>query len=249
MSRAAAPTVLSVTASQPGRLQIEWSTGETLQTDIGEQIERFKLLHSLRDPERFAQAAPGLWGHSVTWGDDVDMSANLLYGLGCEQAGRAAPVGFDALQQRMLTDERERNICQRRHEEKRQQWFHALDVWKAGGALHPFLLGQFAGLKDRDGDELPYEVRQFLLDLVRMKEPKPPKLSTGYVIPRHFAQAVYREALFYYRSPYGGKSKLLQGESPSSRAVEEAAEKLRQKESWVQSMVSTRKPRKNSEKP
>ena len=100
MSRAAAPTVLSVAASQPGRLQIEWSTGETLQTDIGEQIERFKLLHPLRDPERFAQAAAGLWGHSVTWGEDIDMGADHLYELGRPQAGLPTPAEFAAWMKR-----------------------------------------------------------------------------------------------------------------------------------------------------
>lgn len=88
------PIVMNVSTSAPGKLQIEWSTGETLQTDISEQIERFKLLHVLRDAGRFAQAAPGLWGHSVTWGDDVDMGADLLYELGRQQAGLPTPAEF-----------------------------------------------------------------------------------------------------------------------------------------------------------
>lgn len=100
MSREAAPTVLSVTATRPAVLQIEWSTGETLQTDIGEQIERFKLLHPLHDPERFTQVAPGLWGHSVTWGDAIDMGADHLYELGRQQAGLPTPAEFAAWMKR-----------------------------------------------------------------------------------------------------------------------------------------------------
>jgi len=84
----------------PAQLQIEWSTGETLQTDIGEQIERFKPRPPLRDPERFAQAAPGLWGHSVAWGDAIDMGADQLYELGRQQAGLPTPAEFSAWMKR-----------------------------------------------------------------------------------------------------------------------------------------------------
>lgn len=97
MSQSAAPMVLKVNAIGPGLLLIEWLSGETLQTDISEQIKRFKLLHPLRDAERFAKVAPGLWGHSVTWGDDVDMGADMLYELGRQQGGIIRPTGFNPL--------------------------------------------------------------------------------------------------------------------------------------------------------
>lgn len=93
-------TVVNVAASPPATLQIEWSTGETLQTDVGEQIERFKLLHPLRDAGRFAQAAPGLWGHSVAWGDNIDMGADQLYELGRQQAGLPTSAEFTAWMKR-----------------------------------------------------------------------------------------------------------------------------------------------------
>ncbi|MEW9899734.1 hypothetical protein ABWL39_14010 [Chitinivorax sp. PXF-14] len=99
-----APTVLNVSACPPSVLSIEWSTGETLRTDIGEQIERFELLHSLRDAACFAQAAPGLWGHSVMWGGAADMGADQLYELGRQQAGLPTPAEFsDWMKRHRLT--------------------------------------------------------------------------------------------------------------------------------------------------
>lgn len=84
-----APTVVNVTASPPVLLIVEWSTGETLRTDISEQVECFAWLGALRAPECFSQAAPASMGGGVTWGDEIHMGADLLYWLGLQQAAGA----------------------------------------------------------------------------------------------------------------------------------------------------------------
>jgi hypothetical protein len=80
------PTIVNVTASPPALLIVEWSTGETLRTDISEQVECFAWLGALRAPECFSQAAPASMGGGVTWGDEIHMGADLLYWLGSQQA-------------------------------------------------------------------------------------------------------------------------------------------------------------------
>lgn len=112
MSQKAAPTILSVTASQPALLTIDWSTGETLQIDIGEQIERFAWLHPLRDAERFAQAMPGAAGEDVTWGDCIAMGADLLYWLGSLQASHAAQDPQQATRLTIATEYRRTGLVE-----------------------------------------------------------------------------------------------------------------------------------------
>ena len=80
----------------PLRLRIDWSTGESLEVDLSEPINRLQALAPLRDPGLFAQVQVGEWGHSLVWNDEIDLGADRLYERCKEQAGEISPRQFDA---------------------------------------------------------------------------------------------------------------------------------------------------------
>lgn len=89
------PRIEEVTAVVPASLIIRWTTGETLQADIGDWMTRFALLLPIRDPEVFAKAQVGWSGHSIDWGDDVELGADQLYSRCKAQAGEPSPAEFN----------------------------------------------------------------------------------------------------------------------------------------------------------
>ena len=90
------PRIEAVTVNGPMRLRINWSTGECLDVDLEEPINRLKTLAPLRDQTLFARATVGEWGHSVIWNDAIDLGADRLYEQCKEQAGELSPGQFDA---------------------------------------------------------------------------------------------------------------------------------------------------------
>ncbi|QSV44468.1 DUF2442 domain-containing protein [Geobacter benzoatilyticus] len=90
------PRIEEVTATPPATLTIRWSTGETLTADIGDWINRFALLAPLRDASVFSGARVGWYGHSVEWGEGVELGADELYSRCRAQAGEPSPAEFDA---------------------------------------------------------------------------------------------------------------------------------------------------------
>lgn len=94
------PRIDEVTVSEPGVLNIRWTTGETMTASISDWIERFKLLSPLRDPHVFAQARVGWYGHSIEWSDGIDLGADQLYERCREEARLPAPQAFTEWMQR-----------------------------------------------------------------------------------------------------------------------------------------------------
>lgn len=90
------PLVRAVTATAPTKLQIVWSTGETLLVDVSRLVKRFKLYAPLKNAALFRRAKADPWGHAVNWPRDIDMSAEHLYELAKEQAGEWGPERFSA---------------------------------------------------------------------------------------------------------------------------------------------------------
>jgi hypothetical protein len=80
----------------PTRLRIAWTTGERLEVDLAEPINRLQALAPLRDPAIFARVQVGEWGHSLVWEDEIDLGADRLYERCKEQAGEFSPGQFDA---------------------------------------------------------------------------------------------------------------------------------------------------------
>lgn len=89
------PRIEEVTAIEPATLIIRWTTGETLQADIGDWIERFALLAPLKDPAMFRKAHVGWYGHSIEWSDEIELGADQLYTRCKAQAGEPSPAEFN----------------------------------------------------------------------------------------------------------------------------------------------------------
>ncbi|MBU5613455.1 DUF2442 domain-containing protein [Geomonas azotofigens] len=89
------PRIEEVTATAPASLEIRWTTGETMQADIGDWLARFTLLMPIKDPKLFATAHVGWYGHSVAWGDDIELGADELYNRCKAQAGEPSPGEFN----------------------------------------------------------------------------------------------------------------------------------------------------------
>jgi hypothetical protein len=60
-------------------VRIARSTGERLEVDLAEPINRLQALAPLRDPAVFARVQVGEWGHSLIWGGEIDLGADWLY--------------------------------------------------------------------------------------------------------------------------------------------------------------------------
>ena len=89
------PRIEEITAIEPATLVIRWTTGETMQADIGDWMERFALLAPLKKPAVFNMARVGWYGHSVEWGDEIELGADQLYVRCKAQAGEPSPAEFD----------------------------------------------------------------------------------------------------------------------------------------------------------
>ncbi|ACH37445.2 hypothetical protein Gbem_0416 [Citrifermentans bemidjiense Bem] len=89
------PRIEEVTVTVPAGLVIRWTTGETMQADIGDWMLRFALLEPLKDSEVFKKARVGWYGHSVEWSEDIELGADHLYTRCKAQAGEPSPEEFN----------------------------------------------------------------------------------------------------------------------------------------------------------
>ncbi len=89
------PRIEEVSAIEPATLVIRWTTGETMQADIGDWMERFALLAPLGDFSQFRKVRVGWYGHSIEWGDEIEVGADQLYTRCKAQAGEPSPAEFD----------------------------------------------------------------------------------------------------------------------------------------------------------
>jgi hypothetical protein len=90
-----APLITAVQIAGTARLSLTWNTGETLDIDLSETINRYPAFKSLADPAVFSQVAIEEWGHGLDWSGGLDIGADRLYQLCREQAGLFSPVAFD----------------------------------------------------------------------------------------------------------------------------------------------------------
>ncbi len=88
------PLIRAVKAKAPATLEITWSTGEKLRTEVSRLIKRFKIYAPLRNETLFGRAKTDRWGHAVNWPGDIDMGADQLYELAREQAGEWGPEHY-----------------------------------------------------------------------------------------------------------------------------------------------------------
>ena len=87
------PKLESVEALKPYCLRTTWSTGETLDVDVGSVLRKTKALKKILEPSVFAKAHLAEWGHGIEW-FDAEMGADNVYAWGKEQAGEVSHQMF-----------------------------------------------------------------------------------------------------------------------------------------------------------
>ena len=71
-------TITAAKAKTPDTVSLRWSDGTRVDIDVS-QIRRSRSFRALRDPDEFARAGVGEWGHSVVWPSGVELSAETLW--------------------------------------------------------------------------------------------------------------------------------------------------------------------------
>ena len=87
------PKLESVEALKPYCLRTTWSTGETLDVDVGSVLRKTKALKKILEPSVFAKAHLAEWGHGIEW-FDAEMGVDNVYAWGKEQAGEVSHQMF-----------------------------------------------------------------------------------------------------------------------------------------------------------
>ena len=84
------------------KLEIGWSTGETLPVDLSDLAQ--PPFDALRTPDFFARMTRDEWGHGLDWPDGLGLGADRLYELSRRQAGLpTASVFHDWMQRNGLS--------------------------------------------------------------------------------------------------------------------------------------------------
>lgn len=92
------PNIMQARIVGPLRVEIDWSTGETLQADLSDLTAA--PFDALLDPVFFARMRRDDWGHGLDWPEGLDLGADRLYELSREQAGLPTAREFDDWMQR-----------------------------------------------------------------------------------------------------------------------------------------------------
>ena len=80
------------------KLEIGWSTGETLPIDLADLTQ--PPFDALRNPSFFARMTRDEWGHGLDWPDGLSLGADQLYELSRQQAGLPTASEFNDWMQR-----------------------------------------------------------------------------------------------------------------------------------------------------
>ena len=80
------------------KLEIGWSTGETLPVDLSDLAQ--PPFDALRTPDFFARMTRDEWGHGLDWPDGLGLGADRLHELSRRQAGLPTASEFNDWMQR-----------------------------------------------------------------------------------------------------------------------------------------------------
>ena len=80
------------------KLEIGWSTGETLPVDLSDLAQ--PPFDALRTPDFFARMTRDEWGHGLDWPDGLGLGADRLYELSRRPAGLPTASEFNDWMQR-----------------------------------------------------------------------------------------------------------------------------------------------------
>ena len=94
------PTVKSVRALRPHRVEVVWSTGRVDRIDVRAALQAHRSLAAALKQPRFAKVQPGEWGHSISWGGtpgrEIEIGADALWRMAREQSASADGADFAA---------------------------------------------------------------------------------------------------------------------------------------------------------
>jgi DNA-binding transcriptional regulator YiaG len=84
------PRIVAVTADRkPLTLRVHWDKGDETRVDVSGPIGTFRIYAPLRNaPDLFRTVRVGDQGTDIVWTDEIDMSADTLWRLAQEQAGK-----------------------------------------------------------------------------------------------------------------------------------------------------------------
>jgi DNA-binding XRE family transcriptional regulator len=97
MARKLSPRIVTVTAAtKPLTLRIAWDTGTESSVDLSAFLETFQVFEPLRRrPDVFREVQRGEHGTDVFWDEELDLAADTLWRLACEQASETmSPDAF-----------------------------------------------------------------------------------------------------------------------------------------------------------
>lgn len=87
------PKLQSVEALETYWIRTIWSTGETLNVDVGSVLRKTKALKKILEPAVFTNVHLSEWGQGVEWFDS-ELGADNIYAWGKEQAGEVSHQMF-----------------------------------------------------------------------------------------------------------------------------------------------------------
>jgi hypothetical protein len=71
-------TITSVKTKTPATLVLKWSDGTRAAIDLG-TVLKGKAFRALHNPDEFAKARIGEWGHSIEWPSGAGLGAETLW--------------------------------------------------------------------------------------------------------------------------------------------------------------------------
>jgi hypothetical protein len=89
------PAILAVRIIAPLKLELDWSTKETLSLNLAPLVRKLTAFAPLKTPAIFAKVRVDDWGHALEWPKGLDMGADRLYELSREQAGLPTASEFN----------------------------------------------------------------------------------------------------------------------------------------------------------
>lgn len=81
-------TIKRVKALDGFKLRLAWSNGIVATVPLDKAISRSRSLAPLKSATRFASVRLGEWGHSVDWGNNLELGADSLWRSTLEVIGR-----------------------------------------------------------------------------------------------------------------------------------------------------------------
>lgn len=94
------PNIQAAHVIEPGVIELQWSTGETLRANLTDMPKRNAAFAPLDAPDFFARMERDEWGHGLEWPGGLSLGADRLYELCREQAGLPTVSEFEAWLQR-----------------------------------------------------------------------------------------------------------------------------------------------------